>query len=177
MEFKYLLFYSSKLMIFFLSGFVSHKPQGGVNKEIQLGTSVIHQKSHLQKIYFKSKSRSQLSRQFSGKPFHVPKIIIEVQKFWQGQPIRFCYVGVHHQRRLRFTKQVFLFNVRPWLAQKPKMGYVFSRKMYKKICSVKAKDFWFKNLHFSSSAWCIRVTGLVAFNMAWWLTCKIWSIA
>ena len=24
--------------------------------------------------------------------------------FWQGQTFRFCYVGIHHQRRLKLTK-------------------------------------------------------------------------
>ena len=49
MEFKYLL---EQINFFFLSWFVSHKHQGRVNKEIQVGTSVMSPKVEFSKILF-----------------------------------------------------------------------------------------------------------------------------
>ena len=59
--------------------------------------------------------------------------------FWEGQPFSFCYVGVHHQRRLKSTKT----------------GIMGWEKVYiRKLCSVKVKGFWFKNYYLLSSICC-----------------------
>ena len=97
--------------------------------------------------------------------------------FWQGQPFNFYYAGIHQERRLRSTKTGIFTKFRALVYPEIKILVSFLREniYIRKMCCLKAKDIWFKNKYFSSSACCIRVTltDLDAFIMAWWMTCDI----
>ena len=74
--------------------------------------------------------------------------------FWESQPFRFWYVEVHHQRKLKSTKQVFLLDFRPGPAQKIWSIFYGEKFLLRRFCCVKARSFWFKNWYFPSSACC-----------------------
>ena len=66
--------------------------------------------------------------------------------FWEDQPSRFFYVGVHCQRRLKSTKTGISTYFKALAHPETKnFVYFFWENGYiRKICSVKAKCFWFK---------------------------------
>ena len=67
--------------------------------------------------------------------------------FWDGHPFRFCYVGVHRQRRLKSTKAGISTQFKTLTDPETKNLVCFLWKKFnmRKFCSLKAKGFWFTN--------------------------------
>ena len=64
--------------------------------------------------------------------------------FWEGQPFRFCDMGVLLLLLVLLCDmgllQVFLFNLRLWLAQEPKLwSFFYGKSLYEKIMCCKSQ--------------------------------------
>ena len=70
-----------------------------------------------------------------------------ISHFWQDQHFRFCCARVHDQKRLEFTKASISTYFKALACPETKILVYFLREnvYIRKICTVKAKGFWFKN--------------------------------
>ena len=114
----------------------SHVTKGRIFKNLNLRRKTdrnfpgYFQKNHFRHLKFNSNSPSWLARNCC----HMSafwKTKDWSSHFWEGQTFRFCYVGVHRERRLKSTKtSISTFNLRLWPAQKPKIWSILYGKKF-----------------------------------------------